>query len=199
MWRRKHDAASAQAIVTDVKAHGGEAGSAGTIYFDLELEARLEDGSTHAAQCRVGGPYSGTQLRFVAGDIVPVRFDPNDLSSIKVDEDAMNADVSSRREAFDAARVRGAEMELDAQAAAAAHRGAPSDAELQDLSDRWSAAMDKARACMDAHDAAKVAGDAKEAQRQLADGALANADQVQLGEQFKQLRRQRPDWQPAST
>lgn len=102
---------------------------------------------------------------------MPVRYDPHDRSK----------------------------MALDEQAAEAARTGAPTDAELQDLSDRWGAAMAKARACMDAHNDATAAGDTKEAQRQLAAGAIANAEQVQLGEQYKRLRRQRPDWEPATT
>jgi hypothetical protein len=36
-------AALAQAIVIGVKAHGGEAGSAGVDYFDLDLRARFDD------------------------------------------------------------------------------------------------------------------------------------------------------------
>jgi hypothetical protein len=194
-----NNAASAQAVVTGVKAHGGEAGSTGLTYFDLELRARFDDGSTSEFRCRVGGPFSGTRLTFIEGDIVPVRYDPDDRSKIALDEDAMNDDRLSRSETFTAARIHGAEMALEDQAADVARIGAPTDAELQDLSDRWSAAMAKARACMDAHNDAKAAGDTKEAQRQLAAGAIANAEQVQLGEQYKRLRGQRPDWQPAKT
>jgi hypothetical protein len=192
-------AASAQAVVTSVKVHGGEAGSGGLAYFDLDLRARFDDGSTSEFRCRVGGPFSGTQLTFAEGDIVPVRYDPQDRSKIALDEDAMNDDRASRSEAFTAARIHGAEISLEDQAAEAARIGAPTDADLQDLSDRWSAAMAKARACMDAQIEAKAAGDSKEAQRQLAAGAIANAEQVRLAEQYKRLRRQRPDWQPANT
>jgi hypothetical protein len=128
-----------------------------------------------------------------------VRYDPRDRSKIALDEDAMEEDRWSRSETFAAARIVGAEISLENQATEAARTGVPTDAELQDLSDRWSAAMAKARACMEAHDEAKAAGDTKEAQRQLAVGAMANAEQVQLGEQYKRLRGQRPDWQPAQT
>jgi hypothetical protein len=71
--RLKHNGASAQAVVTAVKVHGGGAGSAGLPYFDLDLRARFDDGSTSELCCRVGGPFSGTQLTFTEGDIVPVR------------------------------------------------------------------------------------------------------------------------------
>jgi hypothetical protein len=191
------NAASAQAVVTSVKAHGGEAGSTGLTYFDLDLRAHFDDGSTSEFGCRVGGPFSGTRLTFIEGDIVPVRYDPSDRSKIALDEDAMNDDQLSRSETFTAARIHGAEMALEDQAAEVGRIGAPTDAELQDLSDRWSAAMAKAKACMDAHNQAKAVGDTREAQRQLAAGATANAEQVQLGEQYKRLRQQRPDWQPA--
>ncbi len=201
MWRKRkggvQSSAAAKAVVIGVKVHGGEAGSGGLVYFDLELRARFDDGGTREFRCRVGGPFSGTELRFTEGDIVPVRYDPDDRSKIALDEDAMNDDQTSRSEAFAAARIHGAELALDDQAAEAARTGSPTDAELEDLSDRWSTAMAKARACMDAHNEAKAAGDPKEAQRQLAAGAIANAEQVELGERYKRLRQQRPDWQPA--
>jgi hypothetical protein len=49
------DAASAQAVVTNVRAHGGEAGSAGLVYYDLDLRARFDDGSNTEFSCRVDG------------------------------------------------------------------------------------------------------------------------------------------------
>lgn len=199
MWRKKKETASAQAVVTGVRMHGGEAGSAGLIYYDLDVRARFDDGSTTEFSCRVGGPFTHTPLRFTEGDIVPVRYDPRDRKKIALDEETMVDDQASREATFTAARIHGAEMAIDDQAATAARTGAPTDAELQDLSDRWNAVMAKARDCMDAHNEAKAAGDTKEAQRQLAAGALANAEQVQLGEQYKRLRGQRPDWQPAQS
>jgi hypothetical protein len=75
----------------------------------------------------------------------------------------MDEERSSRSDAFSAAAIHGAEMTLDTLADDATRTGAPSDAELQDLSDRWNAAMAQARECMDAHNDAKAAGDAKEA------------------------------------
>jgi hypothetical protein len=188
---------AAQAVVMGVKVHGGEAGSGGLVYFDLDLRARFDDGSTREFGCRVGGPFSGTDLRFAEGDIVAVRYDPDDRSRIALDEEVMNDDQTRRSETFAAARIHGAELALDDQAAEAARTGSPTDAELEDLSVRWNTAMAMARACMDAHTEAKAAGDSKEAQRQLAAGAIANAEQVQLGERYKRLRQQRPDWQPA--
>ncbi len=146
------DAASVQAVVTGVRAHGGESGSRGLVYYDLDLRARFDDGSSHDFSARVGGPFGGTELRFIEGDIVPVRYDPRDRSKIVLDENAMNEDRVSRSDAFTAARIHGAEMELDNQAAAARATGAPTDAE-----------------------------------------------QVQLGEQYKRLRRLRPDWEPDVT
>jgi hypothetical protein len=199
MWGKRKGgvrSTAAQAVVMGVKAHGGEDGSTGLMYFDVDLRARFHDGSTRDFRCRVGGPFSGTDLRFTEGDIVPVHYDPDDRSKIALDEDAMNDDQRGRSETFAAARIHGAELALDDQAAEAARTGVPTDAELEDVSDRWNTAMANARACMDAHNEAKAAGDSKEAARQLAAGAIANAEQVQLGERYKRLRQQRPDWQP---
>jgi hypothetical protein len=166
-------------------------------YYDLDLQARFDDGSTLEFSYRVGGLLKGTDLRFSEGDIVPVRYDPQHREKIEVDETAMRDESAGRADTFAAARVRAAELKLASDVAEKGRSSAPSDAELQDVSDRWDAAREKAAACLAAHGDAKAAGNPGEAKRQLAEGALANAEQVQLGEEFKRLKRLRPDWEPA--
>jgi hypothetical protein len=141
----------------------------------------------------------GTDLSFSEGDIVPVRYDPRDREKIEVDESVMRDESAGRAEAFKAARVHGAELKLESDLAENARTSPPSDSELQDVSDRWDAAREKAGACLDAYNQAKTAGDAGEAKRRLAEGALANAEQVELGDEFKRLKLLRPDWKPTKT
>jgi hypothetical protein len=206
MWRKgkgkldvARDGATARAVVTTAERHGGVPGSYGysPTYYDLTLDVHFDDGTTSPFACRLGSMMKGTDLRFAPGDVVPVRFDPADRSRMELDETAMLESNAARSETFEAARVHGAEMAVAAEIADQQRTGAPTDAELQDISDRWDLARAKARDCMEAHNAAKAAGHTKEAERLLAEGALANSEQVALGDQYKRLRQLRPDWAPA--
>jgi hypothetical protein len=195
------DGATARGVVTTAQHHGGVPGSYGysPTYYDLALDVHFDDGTTSPFACRLGSMMKGTDLRFAAGDVVPVRFDPADRSRMELDETAMLEGQAAHRETFEAARVHGAEMAVAAEIADQQRTGAPSDAELQDISDRWDLARARARECMEAHNAAKAAGQTKDAGRLLAEGALANSEQVALGDQYKRLRQLRPDWEPSGS
>jgi len=195
-----HHGARAQAIVTAAKREGGFVGGGGVsaIQYRLELRVSFDDGSTTDTECTVGGMIRGTDLVFAEGDIVPVRYDATDRSKIEVDLAAMEAGTAARSEAFQSAAVVRSEMELSAQAAAQSESRPPTDEEMQDAHDRWSDAMDKASAQMEAYKQAKAAGDGAAAGRLLKEGAVHNAEQEALGAECKRLRALRPEWRPAA-
>lgn len=169
------------------------------VHYELKLRVHFDDGSTGEAECRVGGRVRGTELSFSEGDVVPVRYDRADRSKVEVDEQAMLAERSSRREAFNQARVLESELRLEAAEAASHEDGTPpSDAALQAAYDGWCAAMDEGKARLEASRQAKAAGNAPAAAEELRVGALANARQIALGEEYKRLRTLRPDWKPAN-
>jgi hypothetical protein len=209
MFRRgKHSegAVEGKAVVIAATAVRGAVGVGFTeidalqhpVHYELKLRVQFDDGSTGEAACRVGGRVGGTDLSFSEGDVVPVRYNPADRSKVGVDEQAMLAERSSRREAFSQARVLESELRLQAAEAASHEDGTPpSDTALQTAYDSWCTAMDEGTARMEAHQQAKAAGNAAVAAEELRVGALANARQVALGEECKRLRKLRPDWKPA--
>ena len=80
---------TARALVTSVSLHEdrSRSSSSSTHSYDVGLRVRFDDGTRAYVSRRVGGA-AGTDLRFCAGDIVPVRYDPADRSHLEVDEDA---------------------------------------------------------------------------------------------------------------
>ena len=93
---------TARALVASVSLHEDRSrrSPGSTHSYDLGLQVRFDDGTTAFVSRRVGGP-AGTDLRFCAGDIVLVRYDPAERSNLEVDEDAWR--VQQRAEA-DSAR-----------------------------------------------------------------------------------------------
>lgn len=89
----------ARALVTSVSLHddSSRGGSNSTHTYDLGLRVQFDDGTTAFVSRRVGGA-AGTGLRFCAGDIVLVRYDPADRSHLEVDEDAWRAQQQAEAE-----------------------------------------------------------------------------------------------------
>jgi hypothetical protein len=80
---------TARALVASVSLHedGSRGSSSSTHSYDLGLRVQFDDGTTAFVSRRVGGA-AATDLRFCAGDIVLVLYDPADRSHVEVDEDA---------------------------------------------------------------------------------------------------------------
>ncbi|HEY2637435.1 MAG TPA: hypothetical protein VGI54_08625, partial [Solirubrobacteraceae bacterium] len=64
--------------------------------YHLELRVRLADGATVDANCNAYP--TGPVRAFMVGEIVPVRYDPDDRSKVELDRDAIKADRDARRE-----------------------------------------------------------------------------------------------------
>ncbi|MBV8194374.1 MAG: hypothetical protein JOY80_02480 [Candidatus Dormibacteraeota bacterium] len=88
----------------------------GRIGFDYDLTLRVHFGDgTSADIARHVGDIRGTDLTFSVGDIVPVRFDPDDRSTVEIDVDAMHAAKAESQRRLDDGMVRAAEETLQQQ------------------------------------------------------------------------------------
>jgi hypothetical protein len=119
MFRRLNlskDGATAKAVVIEARAEGGMPGRAGgysATQYDLKLHVHFDDGSDGDATCRVGGFIRGTDLSFSEGDIVPVRYDPDDRSKVEVDVPALSAERDKESQSLRDEAVARAEDKLD--------------------------------------------------------------------------------------
>ncbi len=163
------DGVAAKAVVIDAAAGGGQVGSAGIskMYWRIRLLVHYDDGSTAETSTRV----SDRDVRLpVAGDLLPIRYDPKDRSRVEIDLAAIDTPVRP-----------------------GASSSPPTDAELRAISDALDAARETAAEKMHAYQQAKAAGDKREAERILDEGKRFNAEQIRLGEELKRLRALRPD------
>lgn len=99
----------AQAVVRDCDM-GGMSDSHGAHKWRLDLHVQFDDGTTaditrHVYEVSIG-------LGFGPGQIVPVRYDPNDRSKIEVDRDLMVAESEARKAAGRAGLAKIAEEQL---------------------------------------------------------------------------------------
>lgn len=93
------DGTEAKAIVTSVDLYqeGMRANWGSGFTYDVGLRAHFEDGTTADIVRRIGG-MAGTDLNFRVGDIVPVRYDPDNRDKIELDEPALRAKQQHARE-----------------------------------------------------------------------------------------------------
>lgn len=101
--------AQAQAVVRSSDMTG-LSNSQGAHKWRLELHVQFDDGTTadvscHAYEVNLASGYG-------AGQIVPVRYDPDDRSKVEVDRPAMVAESEARKEAGRAGLARLAEEKL---------------------------------------------------------------------------------------
>lgn len=84
----------AKAVVLESTASGYTNGK-GIRKWHLKLRVQFEDGSTGEASC--SGYPAGAAGAFNAGNIVPVRYLPQDRTQVEVDHDALVAASEARR------------------------------------------------------------------------------------------------------
>jgi hypothetical protein len=88
------DGAQAKAVVLESKASGYTNGK-GIRKWHLELRVQFDDGTTGEASC--SGYPAGPAGAFIAGNIVPVRYWPDDRTKVEVDHDAIVAASEASR------------------------------------------------------------------------------------------------------
>jgi hypothetical protein len=78
--------------------------------YHLKLRVQLAEGATVDAKCNAypTGPVRG----FIVGEIVPVRYDPDDPEAVEVDRDAMVAASQAKRKAGEEGLLRLGEERL---------------------------------------------------------------------------------------
>jgi hypothetical protein len=88
----------------------GYSNSHGINKYHLELRVHLAGGATVDAKC--GAYPTGPMGAFMVGEIVPVRYDPDDPSAVEVDRDAMVTAKQAARKEGEEGLVRLAEERL---------------------------------------------------------------------------------------
>ena len=79
----------AQAAITEADA-GGYTNSHGERRYKLRLSVTYPDGTTRDVTCHAFAP--GAAGAYLAGETVPVRYDPDDPSKVEVDVEQYHAD-----------------------------------------------------------------------------------------------------------
>jgi Protein of unknown function (DUF3592) len=103
------EGAQAQAVVT--QCEGADLTHNGFSHWALVLEIHFEDGSTAEIRDKVSKTDVAPLLK--TGDIVPVRYDPDDHSDAVVDTAATKAEADERQSSAQAAAVEQARRQLD--------------------------------------------------------------------------------------
>jgi hypothetical protein len=101
--------AKAQAVIRSADM-SGLSNSHGAHKWRLELRVQFDDGTTIDASCRAWEV--DIAAGYGAGQIVPVRYDPNDRSKVELDHDALEAQSEARSAAGRAGLVKLAEEKL---------------------------------------------------------------------------------------
>jgi hypothetical protein len=102
------DGAQAQALVVEVKQFGHTAVGEGPgmgIFFELKLRVQFDDATTEDITRRVrlsslGGSSGAIGGTVNAGDLLPVRYDPEDRSKIEIDSAAVKQGKKAARESL---------------------------------------------------------------------------------------------------
>ena len=104
------EGAEGQAVV--LESEGVNIVAGGASEFKLLLEVRFSDGSTAEHREKVKLTEIGPVM-VKAGDIVPVRYDPDDHSDVVVDAPAMRAKADERQQQGQAEAVAQARRKLE--------------------------------------------------------------------------------------
>jgi hypothetical protein len=177
----------AQALVTSSGNYWVNPGSAPGRYA-VGLQVRFPDGSTAEIERHVSG------VSIDAGDVVPVRFDPNATSKVEVDLAAM---LALRQAQVDGARARAvetSERELrraDLVREIATRETPPTDAELQAVADQEKAAKEELGNSIRRRAGAAPSEDELSESSRLTDAVRDARAELEA------LKALRPDWSPA--
>jgi Short C-terminal domain len=133
------DGAQVQALVLEAKQFGHTAVGEGPgmgIFFELKLRVQFDDGTTDEITRRVrlaslGGTSGAIGGTVNVGDLLPVRYDPEDRSKIEIDSAAVKQGKEAAREAARERSKRLAIQRGEEQLAAASSPGAVPLAEIK--------------------------------------------------------------------
>lgn len=201
------DGTSARAVVLSAERHGGQRTSQGgaPVTYRLQLRVHLDDGETFDANCTVGGQLHSARTWFSPGDIVPVRFDPEQpMASVLVDEPALLAEREDERRAAAEIAVERAERRLAGLPDQPANR--PSDEAMRAAHARWKTAAARTKEAKAEQKRAQGAGagagdgagaqDRREALRLSTVSIKRAAEERTARERYDELHKLRPDWDP---
>lgn len=191
------DGIPARAVVVDAERHGGQTTAQGgtPLYYRLQLRVRLDDGTTFEAACTVGSAMRSAKTSYWPGNIVPVRVDPEDRSTVVVDEPALLAEREDERRAAAEVAVARAERSL-AGLPPAPVGGLPTDAAMRTAHERWKTAAARAKEAKAEHKRAQAGGDKRETLRRFNTSVKRAAEERTARETYQELHKVRPDWTP---
>jgi hypothetical protein len=195
----------AQAVVTKATKRGGQVYAGANplqgqwkYYWELELRVDFQDGSSAEISRRVGSRIRNAGVDFHVGDVVSVRYDPDDRSKIEIDVEAYKDDIREKVAGIDDVAMYNGNAALKKAAVLrdiAARTSPPTDEELQEAHARKQATRDiETRAFM-----AKGTGASPSDETRLDTEWLhAVADCEVVDAEFRALQALRPDWSPAA-
>lgn len=102
------DGAQANAVCLDSEM-GGRTNSHGERHYKVSMRVQFEDGETQEVTAKIWRFLGGAPS---AGDIIPVRYDPEDRSKVEVDIPAMDAGKLEAREDAKAKLIQASEQKL---------------------------------------------------------------------------------------
>ncbi len=101
---------SAQALVLDKKVYGSGYSTGKTKACGYHLRVKYEDGATAEITRRVWTSKLGHAQ---VGDLIPVRYDPEDRSKVEIDAPAMKAQQSAKMQEVKEQALASGEQDLD--------------------------------------------------------------------------------------
>jgi hypothetical protein len=198
--KKKHllqNGTQARAVVVDAERHGGQVTSQGRtpVSYRLRLRVHLDDGTTFDAACTVGGPMRSAQTYYSPGDIVPVRYDPQDPDMVLVDESALLAEQEAQRRAAADVAVERAERRL-AGLPEPILGDLPADDAMHTAYQRWKTAAARATQARAEHKHAEAGQDRRETLRLFNASVTRAAEEKTARARYNELHKLRPDWTP---
>jgi hypothetical protein len=116
------EGAHADAVVTERK--GARHTTGGWSAYDLVLEVHFPDGSVSELRDRIDVEDIG-MLRGQVGDVLPVRYDPNDLSAVVLDAPAIRAQLDEAQQRLDQEAVARGRRTLEGEVDPAVEKAPP--------------------------------------------------------------------------
>jgi hypothetical protein len=103
------EGAQGQGVVTE--REGANLTAGGFSAYKLVLEVRFPDGSQTEVRERINQTDIGP-VRVMVGDLLPVRYDPRDQSSVVIDTPAIRAQAEEKQQRVDQESIARARREL---------------------------------------------------------------------------------------